>query len=460
MSGMLAAEVLARSFAEVVIVDRRPIDAATGAFAASVPQAEHLHVLLKRGQLVLDELFPSILAELAAAGGPVNDWGETTYWVNPYGVHPLHRTEITTLQFSRQLLDATVLSRVAARDNVRMVSARVAGLLGDLQARRISGVVVTARQDDDGKRAELHADLVVDCRGRSSPIVEEMGALGYPAPAVSRIDNEMGYASAFFRTSRPPPWRLVYVQVRPGLINRGGAVCQIGPDQLVVTLIGTGDDRPGSAPEDFVAFAASAHPELAAQFADATPLGPPRLWRSLGNVRRHFGRMRRWPRGLLVLGDALCAFNPVYGQGMTVAAVEAAALADRLAKLRDPVAEPWEARFQKHLERLLFIPWLMSTNEDTRNRKFASPNLIARALHGYIDLVLRTAVTDPKTHVAFLRVMHMMRSPFGLMAPGSLARVLVRTSERALSPPPPPPPVSAKLLVPPRPPADPAAAGG
>src|SRR5678816_2536015 len=103
----------------------------------------------------------------------------------------------------------------------------------------------------------------------------------------------------------------------------------------------------------------------------------------------------------------------------------------------DPSAVAWEPRFQKQLERLLFIPWLMSTMEDMRNRKFARPNLIERALHSYIDLVLRGAVTDPALHVAFLRVMQMMKSPFTLMAPGALAHVLARATERALGPLPP-----------------------
>jgi 2-polyprenyl-6-methoxyphenol hydroxylase-like FAD-dependent oxidoreductase len=445
MSGMLAARVLSDAFSEVVIVDRRPIDPATGTFSDAVPQADHLHVLLKRGQLVLERLFPGVLGELAAAGGPTNDWGNTTFWANPYGVHPVHPTEVTTLQFSREALDAAVLARVAARDNVRSISARVSGLVAGTGHGRITGVELTARADAAAP-TELHADLVVDCRGRSSPIVDEMTALGYPAPAVSRVDNEMGYSSCFFEVSRTPAWELVYIQVRPGLINRGGAACRIAPDRLVVTLIGTGDDRPSAAPEEFLAFAETAHPELAAQLRDATPLGPPRLWRSLSNVRRHFGRTRAWPRGLLVLGDALCAFNPVYGQGMTVAAVEAEALGELLGELPDPAAVAWEPRFQKQLERLLFIPWLMSTMEDMRNRKFASPSLVARSLHGYIDLVLRGAVTDPALHVAFLRVMHMMRSPFSLMAPGALAHVLARTTQRALGAPPPPPAVKASLL--------------
>ena len=447
MSGMLAARVLSDSFSEVVMIDRRPIDPVTGTFAAGVLQADHLHVLLKRGQLVLERLVPGVRAELAAGGGTTNDWGNTTFWVNPYGVHPVHPTEIETLQFSREALDAAVLARVSARGNVRAVSARVAGLLGGAGPGRITGVVLASRADGEPETTELRADLVVDCRGRSSPIVDELTALGYPAPAVSRVDNEMGYSSCLFRVERTPPWELVYIQVRPGLINRGGAACHIAPDRVVVTLIGTGDDRPTAAPGEFVAFAASAHPELAAQLLDATPLGPPRLWRNLSNVRRHFGRMRAWPRGLLVMGDALCAFNPVYGQGMTVAAVEAEALGELLAKLPDPAAVAWEPQFQRRLERLLFSPWLMSTMEDMRNRKFAQPNLIARTLHGYLDLVLRAAVTDRALHVAFLRVMHMMRSPFSLMAPGALSHVLARTARRALGPPPsPPPPVRVSLL--------------
>jgi 2-polyprenyl-6-methoxyphenol hydroxylase-like FAD-dependent oxidoreductase len=432
MAGMLAARVLSDSFSEVVMIDRRPIDPGTATFSAAVPQAAHLHVLLKRGQLVLERLFPGILAELAAGGGPMNDWGNTTFWVNPYGVHALHPTEITTLQFSREALDAAVLARVAARGNIRAVSARVTRLLGEARPGRITGVVVSTRAGGAAQTTELRADLVVDCRGRSSPIVDEITALGYPEPAVSRVDNEMGYSSCVFRLARPPRWELVYIQVRPGLINRGGAACHIAPDRLVVTLGGTGDDRPSAAPDEFLAFAASAHPELAAQMVDATPLGPPRLWRSLSNVRRHFGDMRAWPSGLLVLGDALCAFNPVYGQGMTVAAVEAEALGELLATLDDPTAVAWEPRFQRQLERELFIPWLMSTMEDMRNHKFASPSLVVRALQGYMDLVLRGAVTDPALHLAFLRVMHMMRSPLSLMAPGALARVLVRTARRAL----------------------------
>jgi 2-polyprenyl-6-methoxyphenol hydroxylase-like FAD-dependent oxidoreductase len=173
MAGILAARVLSDSFSEVVMIDRRPIDPGSGTFSAGVPQADHLHVLLKRGQLVLERLFPGVLAELAAGGGPTNDWGNTTFWANPYGVHPVHPTEMTTLQFSREALDAAVLARVAARGNVRAVSARVAGLLGEASTGRILGVALGSRGQGEALATELRADLVVDCRGRGSPIVDD-----------------------------------------------------------------------------------------------------------------------------------------------------------------------------------------------------------------------------------------------------------------------------------------------
>ena len=198
---MLAARVLSDAFSAVVIVDRRPVDPHTGMFADGVPQSDHLHVLLKRGQQVFDRLFPGILAELATGGGPTNDWGNTTFWVNPYGVHPVHPTEVQTLQFSREALDAAVMARLAARGNIRCVSGRVARLLGGAHDGRIAGVAL-APAAEGAAPSEVTADLVVDCRGRASPIVDEMKALGYPAPKVSRVDNEMGYSSCLFRV--PP----------------------------------------------------------------------------------------------------------------------------------------------------------------------------------------------------------------------------------------------------------------
>jgi 2-polyprenyl-6-methoxyphenol hydroxylase-like FAD-dependent oxidoreductase len=424
ISGLLAAYALARRYSSVILVDKRALGP-DGGFAVGVPQSEHLHVLLKRGQLIIEELFPGLLAE-CAAGPSRNDWGGTTFWANPFGVHPRHDSGIETWQFSRDRLDRAILQRVRALPNVEL-RAGDARLLGDRAAGRITGI----RLGDE----ELLADLVVDCRGRTTPVVEELTALGYPEPPMSRVDNELGYSSQVFSlpAGERPSWKLVYLQVRPGLVDRGGALCEIEGNRLIATLIGTGEHKPEAGQDELLAFAESlGHPELHAQLLRAKPVDKPRLWRNLGNRRRHFGHMSGWPRGLLVLGDALCSFNPVYGQGMTVAAVEAEALAQTLSQVPDLQATPWEATFQRRLESMLFIPWFMSTTEDQRNRRLQNPRLHTRVLHAYFDLVLKGAVRDPVLHVMFLRVMHMMSSPFSLLSPWAAARVAVRTLQRAL----------------------------
>ena len=434
ISGLLAARVLSAHFERVVLLDKRAYDERTGTFERGVPQSDHLHVLLKRGQQIIDGLFPGVLAELAAAGGPTNDWGSTTFWVNPFGVHPLHETDIRTVQFSRNALDRALLSRLLTSDNVSVRSAQVTALLGSKELGRVTGVRAKLKTDAGGTEVqELRADLVVDCRGRSSTVIADLATLGYAAPPISSVENEMGYASCEFDVPDETkiPWRLVYLQVRPGRVDRGVAVNQIGPKRVIVTLLGTGADRPTRPEPEFRAFARDlAYPHAHDVIETAQARGQPKLWRKLSNERRHFGKMRQWPRGLLVLGDALCAFNPVYGQGMTVAAVEAEALGKVLAATPDLRAAPWEMQFQRALEGLLFIPWFMSTTEDMRNRKFAAPKLHIRALHAYFDLVLRSAIGDPVLHLNFLQIMHMMRSPFSLMGPGALIRVARRTLGR------------------------------
>jgi 2-polyprenyl-6-methoxyphenol hydroxylase-like FAD-dependent oxidoreductase len=448
VAGLLAARVLARRYGTVTLVDRRPLGD-DGWFAQGVPQSDHLHVLLSRGQLILERMFPGLLAECAATTGARNDWGANTFWANPFGVHPQHESGVATWQFSRRRLDRAICARLRELENLHVRSGHVLGLLGDRKTGRIDGVWLEG--DDESARVELRADLVIDARGRTSPLTEELQGLGWPAPPVSRVDNELGYCSQFFALGARDraTWKLVYLQVRPGLVDRGGALCEIEDGQLVATLIGTGEDRPEAGQEAFYAFADGlGHPQIAEALRRATPIGAPKLWRNLGNRRRHFGRMKEWPRGLVVLGDALCTFNPVYGQGMTVAAVQAEALEQQLARVADPTHDAWEGGFQRRLERLLFIPWFMSTTEDQRNRRLSNPRLHTRVLHEYFDLVLRGAVRDRTLHTAFLRIMHMLRSPFGLLSPLTAVRVAVRAAQRALQSPPPAGPDASRVAVP------------
>ncbi|MCB9760624.1 MAG: hypothetical protein H6739_12350 [Alphaproteobacteria bacterium] len=433
VAGMLAAQALSKHFGTVTLLDRRPLDA-DGTFTTGVAQSDHLHVMLQGGQFVIDRAFPGLMEECAVSPDMTNDWGPETFWVSPFGPYPQQKTPVTTWQFSRKILDRRMLKRLMALPNVSVRSAKVRGLVGE--PGRITGVEVDLPEAEGP--TVLHADLVADCRGRNSPLVKELVGLGYPEPPITRVDNQLGYASQFFQLpeGETATWKLTYLQAREGIHDRGGALCAYADGSLIAILIGYGDDRPTADPQEFLAFARSLpRAEVFADLERAQPVGNPKIWRNLGNCRRHFGRMARWPRGLIALGDAACHFNPVYGQGMTVSAIEAEALDKLLAGTPDPRSQPWERAFQQKLERLVLVPWTRSVTEDQRSRQ-ANPSLPTRVLQGYVDQVLRGAVQDPVLHSAFLRVMHMVSSPASLFSPPILARVMARSAGRRLRPPP------------------------
>lgn len=404
---------------------------AEGAFHQGVAQSDHLHVMLQGGQIAIERVFPGLMQECAADDEMTHDWGPETYWINPFGPFPRKKTSVRTWQFSRKTLDERMLRRLLQIENVSVQTARVLGLVHE--AGRVTGVRVAAT-GEGAEEAVMSADLVVDCRGRNSPLVRELREMGYPEPPTSRVDNILGYASRFFQL--PPgeeaSWKLTYYQVRQGVNNRGGALTAYADGSLIAILIGYGDDRPNADEDEFMAFAESIpDPVIFADLKRAAPAGKARIWRNLGNCCRHFGRMSSWPRGLIVLGDAFCHFNPVYAQGMTVAASQAAALADVLGETRDLQSQPWEATFQKRLEKLVTVPWMMSVTEDQRSED-ANPGLSTRMLHTYLDQVLQGAIDDTVLHNAFLRVMHMVSSPALLFAPWIMLRVLGRSAQRAL----------------------------
>jgi len=429
IAGLLAAQALSKHFSQVTVLDRRTLDENQD-FTKGVPQSDHLHVMLQRGQTIIDRMFPGIIEECAKSSDMSNDWGTETYWNNPFGVLPNQKSPIKTWHFSRGTLDRQILKRLKASPNVIITSGKIRGLMGSFG--QVTGVEFEST--DTGALNQLTADLVVDCRGRTSPLIDDLEALGYPKPPITKVDNELGYSSQFFQLpeGERASWKLTYLQVREGIHSRGGALCEYADGKVIAILIGYGDDRPTADQEAFLAFARSLpNKKIFADLERATPLGKPKTWRNLGNCRRHFGRMKAWPRGLIALGDVACHFNPVYGQGMTVAAVEAEAFEKALQRRHK---SGWELAFQQKIERLVMVPWLMSVTEDQRSEK-ANPGLATRMLHTYLDHVLRGAVRDPVLHGAFLRVMHMVSSPASLFSPFILGRVATRSVGRFFQPP-------------------------
>jgi 2-polyprenyl-6-methoxyphenol hydroxylase-like FAD-dependent oxidoreductase len=338
-AGLLTAHVLAGRAEKVTILDRDRIPDAPQA-RGGVPQGRHIHVVITAGQHALEELLPGILAELQERAVP--ELGLPRDVVNMLGGRWIRRTTEPTsiLTGTRPLVEHVVRRRVLSNQRVEARDAtEVVGLVGDRHA--ISGVLVRHR---DGTQAteELEADLVVDASGRSSKMPQWLMALGVDPPREERIDAGVAYATRVYRSDEPTDYRGIYLIASPEA-PRGGAIMPIEePGLYLVGLAGLAGDEPPNDPDGFEEYASGLpHTIMRDWIGRAQAQGPVMSFRQTANVRRHYDRLGGRPAGLLVVGDASCAFNPVYGQGITVAALGARAIRDALAAGNRSLAE-WQ----------------------------------------------------------------------------------------------------------------------
>jgi len=431
MAGMLAARVLSDHFARVTLLER-DVYAETPGPRRGLPQSRHLHILLMRGQLTVEHFFPGLVAELEKAGMHRVDHGCDIPWLTPAGWGVPFRSGITMVIGTRDLLDWIVRRRVKALDRVRVLDGMDAtGLLVTSDGSGIRGVKVHSRHPGGGGEEEMAADLVVDAAGRGSHVRQWLGALGYPMPAATVINAHLGYASRLYRrpTHFSVDWHGLMIQGHPPEHKRGGVISPMEGDRWLVTLAGGGGDYAPTEEAAYLEFARSLRtPLLYEAIRDAEPLSPIYGYRGTENRRHHYAELRRWPAHLVVLGDAVCAFNPVYGQGMTAAALAAQTLHRCLR--REGVSFPSEQcrRFQRELGREIDAPWLLSTGSDCHypDMEGPRPGLAGRLAHLYVDRVVELSTRSPQVRRRLLEVFHLLRRPSSLFAPPIVARVFWR----------------------------------
>ena len=432
IAGLLASRVLAEHCQRVTLVERDRFPD-TAVPRKGLPQAHHLHVLLARGRQALEELFPGIGGELAAAGAEMIDAGQDIAWLTRSGWGARFRSEICSFACSRPLVDLVLRRRLAALGNVAVRQAsEVTGLRFAADARRVVGALVARRDRSSVGREEIAADLIVDASGRNSRTPEWLKAAGFVAPEETVVDAHLGYASRLYRrpAAAAADWKCLYVQAAPPERTRGGVAFAIEGNRWIVTLGGIGGDYPPTDEAGFRQFMGSlASRELADVVEHAEPLSPIAGFRATENRWRHYERLPSRPEGLLVLGDAVCAFNPVYGQGMTMAALGALVLRQSLRGV-SPARPPdgLATRFQGALARLNKAPWLLATSEDFRSPLLdgARPGLSSRLMHRYLDRLVAHTTRDQDLRKLFLGVLHMVRPSTMLFRPDTFAKVMLR----------------------------------
>ncbi|MEV0078999.1 FAD-dependent monooxygenase [Nocardia neocaledoniensis] len=415
VAGLLAARVLAERFDRVTLVERDELDAKE-TVRRGVPQAWHLHGLLDRGRRIMEELYPGFTEEAVSDGATVAEVLVGTRWYVGGSRLAAGATGLTSLIATRSLLETVLRRRTLRIRGIELLTRTTAqGLVGD--AERVRAVRVTGPAGEQ----TLAADLIVDASGRGSRITQWLAEIGAPVPEEERLDVDLGYASRFFRHRPGQLGGQASVIVSTGADGRGGGAVRVEGDRWHVTLAGMLGDHPPTDDQGFRDYAASlSAPDIHTIVVGSDALGEPVPYRFRTAVRRRFDRQSAPPAGLVVLGDAQCAFNPLYAQGMTVAALQAAALRDSLD------ADDLPARFYAAAADAVAVAWQLAAGSDLRHPGVEGRRTLrTRLTDVFVTRVQRVAHHDPRVARTFLRVAHLVDPPAALTAPGTLRRILL-----------------------------------
>ncbi len=420
MAGLLAARVLADAYEGVTVIERDPLpDEPTP--RRGVPQGRHVHVLQEAGRATLEDLFPGFGEDLLGAGGLLIGGGsDLRFYTNGGYLAPTgERMEIYSA--SRPLMEHAVRRGIEAHPGVQIRDeCQFTAYLLDASGERVEGAAV---RDRDAGEMELHADLVVDATGRTSRTPSWLQDQGYDAPRVDEVGIDVTYSSAY--VERPPEDRRMFILAPSAPRTFGGTAFPVEGDRWLVTLFGMHDEEPPASIEGFPDFAARLPTPELAQLLDRHRLlsEEPEQYPFPSNRRRRYEELERFPSGLLVIGDAIASFNPVYGQGMSVAALEALQLHRALANGRDgDLALPFFDRAADVVE----IAWQLAVGGDFEFEGTTGPKPRGTDLFNrYLSRLLRKAHRDGSLTRDFYRVLTMERPPQSLLRPSVLRRVLV-----------------------------------
>ncbi len=426
MAGLLTARALSAHFDRVTLLERDAVHPGPESRKGQ-PQTRHLHALLASGLQVVSSYFPDIVEALQAGGAVILDAAETMRW-HTYGGYrkPFHLGMPVALM-SRPFLESLVRQRTLDLPNVRLIDeCAVQDILVSADGGRVLGVQIE-RRTEQNQISLLEANLVVDCSGRASRAPLWLETHGFPAPSESEVKVDVGYATRVYRRDPADPrgrqW-FIYTPQGPAETRFGGAFPVEG-DRWILSVGGWGGDHAPVEADKFLEYIrAFPMPDLYAIASRAEPVSDVIPYKFPSSLRHHYEKLVRFPDGFIVLGDAICSFNPTYGQGVSSAALQVAEL-DELLSQRGGRLAGLAAEFFPRAARIIDTPWQMAVGEDFRFPTTSGPkpqgiDLINR----YTALVHRATQVDAEVCRTFLAVSNLLAPPSALMAPRMLLRVL------------------------------------
>ncbi|MEU5915368.1 hypothetical protein [Streptomyces sp. NPDC047141] len=424
-AGLLAARVLSGFADEVLVVEPDLLGEDGDGTGPGAPHRRQLHALLAMGHTRIEDLFPGITREMVDGGARLGRGDEVRFYVDGALKAPV--ADVTMLGASRPYIEAHVRRRVTALGNVRTERATAKGLI--LKGGRAVGVRLAAAHTPDAEDTEydVPADLVVDAMGRSSRLTSWLAAEGWGRAPVDRMRVDLGYATArFTRGSELPDTVVAHSTPGPAhdyqpVLCEPGALTATEDGTWSVVLAGYAEHRPGRDPAEFLARMRRCVAPLREVAERCEMTGGVEPFHFRESRRRRFTDLTDFPGGLVVLGDAMATVNPVYGQGLTLAALQASSLHVHLRSGASPHDPAWG--YFRRAAVVVDAAWQLSTTAD-----LAQPHVTGPYPRGYRilrwagDRITTASVRDSRVNQTYLDVVHMRTHPRALTTPRVLAR--------------------------------------
>ncbi|QIZ06626.1 hypothetical protein HFZ78_07830 [Priestia megaterium] len=431
IAGLFAARILSDFFEEVLIIEkdqkREKHLTRTG-----VPQGSHGHALLKSGEEILTELFPGIVDELIADGSVKSDFTSELAWNHHGSWKVKYHAGISIIQQSRPFLEWHIQRRLEMIPNISFLyGTKAKRMLINSDSTSIIGVEI---QKDGEAAMPLNVDLVVDATGAGSNSTNRLRQLGFDAPKKTEVKVNLFYASRIYSwlSSKNKDWGNLLVYPNPPRQNRGGSISPIENQRWMVTLLGYGVESPPSTVEEFINYAKSLEqPDVYEAIKNGTPETDVSVYRFPALRRFHYEKLQRFPNGLIVIGDAFCRIDPVFGQGMSIAALEAIALKKELQKaLNKNKLSQISKNTHRSFSKIIDVPWLIALTEDFRfthtdgAKPFGLP-----LLKWYVKRVILACESNQKVYGKLINVLQLKAHPISLFSSSTLKAVLFQDKQ-------------------------------
>ncbi|GAB6436242.1 MULTISPECIES: FAD-dependent oxidoreductase [Bacillus] len=429
IAGKLAAKALSTTFKEVIIIEAgERWDGKSS--RKRVPQSNHPHVLLKGGENAIEKLFPNITNELIEAGSIVNNftrdlkWHQFGLWKQPF------IGEVHMIQQSRFLLEWHIQKRIHQISNITSkFGTMVEGLLVDGKLNKVCGVKVKCVET--GIKEEMQADIVVDASGFSSKSIAWLREHNIEVQE-EKVRIDLFYATRMFKLKENEELDCCNMLMSPSFPDNpyGVLIQTIEDNRYFVTFSGYANEKAPQIDEEFYNFAENLSISNVTDFLNkAVAISDIKTYKIPYQVRRRFDLTTNMPEGLLVVGDAHCRFDPVFGQGVSVAAMEAYQL-QLLLQRRQKLDQAFTQQFYKETAHIIQTPWEMTTTEISRHPQLKRELTIKQKIQlWYTKQIYQLSATDSDVYIRLVRVMNLIRSPFHLFHPKVLLAVLLKRKQ-------------------------------